>query len=882
MRGLLRLFLALSLAAPSPAFAAVFRLAPAQTTVGTSSAAGAAPAAGGHGMESARTAVSLKPGVLLPSGISLTHPSPPSAAGVQAAADQPQAARGRSPLAPPPSRLDAAGPARPGQKTALESARAFAQAAAPAASGRAPAATGTGRISRKAAALFDGGRIFSAPNEDIGHEDIPTDLPAESEEVTREISENPEDEPLDLRFSRDALKKIKSSEINSSIRLVKGSGSQWYWEKFAENVPIRLLVGGRMSFFTRITQAETKSIGKLTRADFAGHYSKAYVYGKTRGGTFKYSLPQLRSRMIKDLIEFAKRTPNPPRVINAQTSVRVIHFMPYGEARHLPENEDEPPLEPRLRKPVEIPASLRDLRRMLPKLVLVDLRLFGEDGIPFELLEDMGKLMKAGMYFVFVSDKPQDGPGSVSEAIVKRLTLRQRDDVVRYKLFSLASNGNALYKYQGAFARPLPSRRFSPLELETLEFIARRRGAQEILNSRGFAFVAAPGRGMPAADFAAAIEQEAGNLRPDGTRFSVSIETQEGREVVVVRPTDIPGATANLLKVLQDSEGLYVNDSDVLVVTKDAGLAAAFPGAILPGKEAPDAGGAGLVDAAFAAMLGAYRENKPGDLAASASSISSFKYRPDGGGNFSYNIYMLLGHVMHSSFNWLIWVYRNTGVLPGYEEQLAKAMEIWRREDKERIKHLLETSGETLAGYLEAMEYRLRTMHQATARILKTYPIAVGTELPTLLVEPRYKKGAESRRDIFRGLYDFVAAREVEGGLEVAVVDFKSGQTPTMQTLAGDTQVQLYDVVSRKMWHSIAVPYGATGALKKVVKHVVAFIYPPSTYQPTLTEWSRIKFEKWLLNIMNRMRKHKAGPAPEKTEKKTPAKRKLSGPKAQR
>ena len=892
---LLRVVLAASLAAPAPSWAVIAHVAPVNSSIGNGAhAAGSAAGAALTDVKTTRADIDMRLGTALP-GATLTLNAAQEGAGVSASAAPGQAvAASENKTAPDiqsvshgiyqtPTTPTSAGRqnAAPTQKkrapaSALESARKLSQSVAPTHSLRT-------RMALTFKQFFDGG-LQARDGLDVDHSGIPTDMPAEGEDVTREISENPEDEPLDLRFTRDSLKSVKASEITASIRLVKGKGSQWYWEKFAADIPVRLLVGGRMSFFTRITHAETKEIATLTRKDFEGHYPRRTVWGKTRAGKFLYSLAQLRQRMVRDLTEYAKRTPNPPRVINAKTQVRVIHFMPYNEARHLPENDLEPDMEPRLRKPVSIPAKLKDLHRMLPKLVIVDLRLFGENGIPFELLEDMGKLMKAGMYFVFMSEKPQDGPGSISEMITKQLTLRQRDDVVRYKLLTVPNNGNALYKYQGSFARPLPARRFAPADLELLAHTARRHGAADIPAAKGYEFIAAPKEGVSAGRLAEAVSAELLAQGMEKSDFAVNVESQDGREVVAIRPNDLPGAIPNLLKVLQDTEGMYVNNSDVMMITQDKALLKAMDGAIDPAGYAPNLDGADLVDMSYAALLGAYRENMPGDLAASASSITSFKFRPDGGGSFNYNIYMLLGHVMHSSFNWLVWVYRNTGELPSAEALHAKAMELWRHEDNERVKHLLETSGETLGGYLEAMEFRLKTMHASTAHVLKTHPIVIGTELPTLMVAQRYKKGETLHRDIFRGLYDFVVARKVKGGLEIAVVDFKSGQTPTMQTLANDTQVQLYDIVSRTLWHSMGLPYGVTGVnAKKVVAHVVNFIFPPAGYQPTLTEWSRLKFEKWLFNIMNRMRKRKAAPPSEtKKPKKAPAQQKTSGPRADR
>ena len=162
----------------------------------------------------------------------------------------------------------------------------------------------------------------------------------------------------------------------------------------------------------------------------------------------------------------------------------------------------------------------------------------------------------------------------------------------------------------------------------------------------------------------------------------------------------------------------------------------------------------------------------------------------------------------------------------------------------------------------------MRTMHAVTADILKVYPIAIGTELSNMLVFDNYKKGVADNRDILRLIFDFVVAREMpDGTLEVAVVDFKTGQTPTLQNLEKDVQVQLYDLAIRKMWPKISIPFGALGVRRPVSDYKIRFVYPSAGYQPLLNEWSRIKFERFLRNVMNRIRKHNAPPAPKPAAK---------------
>ncbi|MDD5304993.1 MAG: PD-(D/E)XK nuclease family protein, partial [Elusimicrobia bacterium] len=344
--------------------------------------------------------------------------------------------------------------------------------------------------------------------------------------------------------------------------------------------------------------------------------------------------------------------------------------------------------------------------------------------------------------------------------------------------------------------------------------------------------------------------------------WQASVSQTGDNAFVIVRPQSLASAIPHLLESLRDNEGLFVNPSDIMTISRDEALLAATRGSVQTATLLAQQG-AELADASLAAILGPYRENRPGDLAASASKITSFIYNPDrvgyGGGGGS--IYMMMGHVMHAAFNWAVWKYRNEGVFPSADDTVAAAEKIWLHEESERTGKNIDRPGENLAGFHEVMRGRMRTMHAVTADILKVYPIAIGTELSNMLVFDNYKKGVADNRDILRLIFDFVVARETPEGLEVVVVDFKTGQTPTLQNLEKDTQVQLYDLAVRKMWPKISIPYGALGERRVVSDYKIRFVYPSSGYQPILNEWSRIKFERFLRNVMNRIRKHNAPPA---------------------
>jgi hypothetical protein len=671
----------------------------------------------------------------------------------------------------------------------------------------------------------------------------------------------PAAELLDLRFSREARQPLLGSEILASIRLINGSGSQWYWERFASNVPVRVLVGGKTLFVTRILDARTKAVKDLKREDFSGIYPASLLGERGPDGKLTWPLPKLREKLLADLQGYQRPYKGrSPRVLTLSDQVRVLRFMPYREARHLPENREEPFLEPRLRKAVRVPPSLSSLSRFLPKLVFIDLRLF-QDSIPYELLEDMGKLMKAGVYMVFLSEKPQQGPGSVQEMMTRGLTPRQRDDLVTYKLLSLSDGGNTLSEFRGAFASEIPLRRFSPRDIELMEFVARRLGAlAPRAGAKEFSIPLAPG--ADAAAFEAGLKAGLSEYGIPPSRYALS----RSGGTLTLRPFSLAGAMGALRDALREREGLFVLPGDVLTVSRDAELLAELKGSIQPAALAPELEGRDLVETSLAAMLGRYRENLPGDLAASASKITAFQkgYGQDGGRHES--IYMLMGHIIHSAFNWAVWVYRMTGELPGPDGVVARAMTLWRGEELQRVAHVIEKPGSSMAEYLQIIEDRLRGMHAQLASLLEKYPIVLGTELPNLFVIDRVKHAKGSLlpyRDILRFVFDLVVARRTEQGLEVRIADFKTGQTPTLQNLAKDTQVLLYDSIPRKAWAEVNLPYGASGAAEKVADIGVTFLFQTAPYSPALNDWDRLMFDDFLRKTMNKMRKKLSEQKPE-------------------
>ncbi|MFI5347193.1 MAG: PD-(D/E)XK nuclease family protein [Elusimicrobiota bacterium] len=707
------------------------------------------------------------------------------------------------------------------------------------------------RMSGAAAAgqAFDGasGKNAAAAPADADVE-VPEELPTDTAEAAPQM--------LEMFVTRESKLGVKKGQLNVNVGLIKGKGSEWYWNKFQKGMTIALKSGSQTMFVTKVEQAKTMKIASLQRRDFEGLFSAQRMAGKT--------IYQLRRALIQDLKDRQARKPGAPTPVSSQSEVRVVRFLSSVKARALPENRDESAYPAAPRAEISLPAPLQGLNHLLPKTVILDMRLF-PNGVPYPLIEDMTKLMKTGVYFVLLSDKPNAGPGSVEDLLTKKLSIRQRDGISRYKMVILSDDGNSLSGYTGNFSKPLPSVRFTSQQLEMLSFVAASQGAVVEMRSTIVEAVFKKGVDVAAAKAALIAGLRGMRLEPDQWQWTVS--ERDGKPVLTIRPQNLISALPHLLEVMREHEGVYANNSDLMVISRDPALLGALPGSVQPASHlASD--GERFADESLASLLGPYRVNQPGDLAASASKISSFIQNPNRGfGDFG-NIYMMTGHIMHSAFNWAVWKYRNTGVLPTAEETVEVARGIWEHEARGSAKNLLGRPGESLAGFYETVEMRLRAMHQIAADVLKVYPIAVGTELPNMVVLDRYKKGSVDGRDIFRLIFDFVVARKgADGKLEIVIVDFKTGQVPTLQSLEKDTQVQLYDLLVRKMWKELPLPYGGTGEKAEVSDYKLNFLYTAGAYQPTLNDWSRLKFDKFLKNVMNRIRRHNAPPASKKDAK---------------
>jgi len=769
----------------------------------------------------------------------------------------PQAARSATPATP--AEIKAMARALP---AGTPKAASFAGASKRSASARSTAETVFGKkegsaaspsMSSRLKSLFDGTMMRRGAA--LAESDEGVEQPA-PEAADTEFEAEPQEETLDLWIGKTNRNKLFDSKVSGSIRMINNDRSEWFWGRYQKQLPVRVMVSGRMQFVTRIVEAKTKKIRSLTLRDMKAYYGPQTVRKKA-GETETQLLARMRRKLMEEIRWKAQRNPNSPKVISQDSKVRVLHFLSYKEAQHLPENNAEPTPEIRPRQAVDIPAKLEPLHRMLPRLVIVDLRMMG-DKLGFDVLEDMGKLQKAGVTFVMLTDKTQD---EVDEMIKKGVSLKRRDDITRWKLLSLSNDGNTLYGYDGSFTKLRTSKRFQTHQQELISHAAQASAPEGVvLEDRTYGLTMRPKRGVSVEELTETLSRQLERFGLPEDKYAITTGEEDGVPVVRVRPATLSNSMAQLIEDLQVEEGLYLNQENILTISDDASVLEAFPRATHASPQMKKGTARDYhLETALAALLGPYRINRQGDLAASASSIKSFKFKRFAtGGGFDYRIYMMLGHVAHSAFDWAMMVYNQDGKLPPLEALIAKAHEIWDHEQIGLTTNLLEKSRERTIGYRDSMDARMRTMYAELERALEIYPIALGTELPNLMTVDRFDKdGNPTHRDIFRGLYDLVLARRTKEGMDVLVADFKSGQTPALQHMSKDVQVLLYDYFSRELWPVISAPYSVMNKLEKVVSRFVGFIFPRGMQGVPINEFDRLSFETFLTNIMNRMRKHK-------------------------
>ncbi|MBI2362115.1 MAG: hypothetical protein HYV15_01865, partial [Elusimicrobia bacterium] len=437
--------------------------------------------------------------------------------------------------------------------------------------------------------LFDASRQNAGSVNGVAAPKNSDDDSAEAPEATSadaaDFAANPAEETLDLWVGKAAKNKLYNSQVSASIRMINNKGSAWFWGKYQKELPVRVLSGGKMLFVTRITEAETKKVKDLDLRDLKAYYGSS-IARQEAGQTEAALVAKLRARLLDEMRFKASRNANSPKVISSESEVRVLHYLPYRQAQHLPENGVEPVPTVRPRNPVTVPESLKALSRMLPRVVLIDLRGMG-DKISFDILEDMGKLEKSGVTFVLLTDKPQE---DVEKMVEKGVTLQQRDDVVRWKLLSLSNDGNTLYGYSGSFPKLLASRTFEPHQVAIIRTGAAASALEgSLVEDKAYGLTMKPRKGVTSEALKAALERNIVRFGLPSTSFAVTV-SPDG--TVRVRPGTLEDSMGWLREKLEVEQGIYANPEQVLSVTENAAVQAALPGSVhastpTPGRSSP-------------------------------------------------------------------------------------------------------------------------------------------------------------------------------------------------------------------------------------------------------------------------------------------------------
>lgn len=697
---------------------------------------------------------------------------------------------------------------------------------------------------------------------------------------------------LGMFYAGTSARGLLDSHIWGDVKLIKPTeGSKWWWNRFKAGETIRIKAGSEWLFYSKITDAATKPIGRLTKNDLKGIFSDADLA--------RHPVSELRAAVVEKLTKAHKDQFQ----VNLNTSVRLVHFqtpkqLDAGSAEGRAKTGLYDPFAERA--PLKLPASspLRRLNQYFPKAVMVDLDAFGER-IPPQLLEDMGKLQRAGVKFVFFSDR------AGAEYKTQRAQIL---DGLYGSLFAVDGGAHVVVNSRDA-SRTSAADFLSEYDRRTIlahaQTVAYEAGAGASRVSE--VPVAGPGgTNIPARTYfngriPASVDAEAfaralsARLAAYGIRGEVELRpagkagTPRG---FLVRHRRMTESMGEVLRGLQ-SMGVYANPQEILVVSDDPKYAAALQratreliaqdqpapggpalreGALGSGADAATLAGVPLkgeelVENALGAVLGEYRQNKRDDFVTSASALESFSHYTDR--YFSQelvkgeeNIYAFWGHESHDVMNWVAWVQRNTGQAPTEQETVAR----FRRQWDEAVAssgfavHL--PPGRDLINVREAAVGRLKGMYQVYRRVMDL-PGArlVGTEVPNIFALKHFdRKTGQTRRVFIRTIFDFVAVVPSADGKssKLMMMDFKSGVKPTEEVLRKKIQPRTYRLFTTYKWAELPAEYAvAEGALKPVTAVELEFIYNRSAVPILLHGWNDSQTELEILRVAERMRQDK-------------------------
>jgi len=712
------------------------------------------------------------------------------------------------------------------------------------------------------------------------------------------VGENVQQRPQ-LSFQPAAKSSLLAIEpgrgLSGTMKLVKDNPySRDWWNAYRKGAEIDVVIRGENVYgrSTKITAAFTKPIGKLTREDFEGTVPPHLL---------QVGVAALRKNLIAVLEDNRARwSPEQPPV-SLDSKVRVIKFQSYLELFRRTNGPDAipQPEAPVRRTPLKVKPEgvLKRLSLFLPRAVFLDLDLF--DGpISKEILSDIAKLQRTGVYFVVFSRKPYDAPGSMKEKLVNRLSAYQMSMLMPIRFMMVTDDGAVISGLpRGGGPAPVDVLSFTPAEIDVLRDAAMRASERVGLSPRsleeirqapleedaGERFGRKDGKRPPGPDprvrfevrvpksmsgtafarwqsvFDAVLKAQGLTVKTSAARLS------DGRRAFTAARTDLPGSMERLRMALGEKFGLYLNPGDALVLSGDPAVMAADPKA-LDFAKITGLQGTELVDNALGLMLGEHRDNVDGDLAGSASRMIAFSYnkgrylsealiRTD---HEEQNINFFSGHVVHAAEDWLIWSLQN-GRVPTKAEFTARLRRRW-DDGMREFKAVGLPPAHLSEGWLRASLMRAESMYDIVVRAHERREILIGTEIPNFFVLKDFARrtGALKRRYILHTIFDFIALRpdpKRPGHATLVIYDFKTGPAKTRPKLNKDLQVLTYALFAQEKWvgEKFPAPY-LVGDKSYVIDDVsVEFIYSLKLQPADIDRWGLDAVRRKIIGTLNRI-----------------------------
>jgi hypothetical protein len=731
----------------------------------------------------------------------------------------------------------------------------------------------------------------------------------------------PEEKRLTVSFQAPMVSGLMAVDPNKSIygtlkRVRDFPASREYWNKFKKGAEIEVVSRGVSVFgrTTKITYAVTKKIGKLTREDLKGLLPEYQLQAPIR---------ELR-RMYVDQLEEARKTwnPNDP-VVSLDTTVRVVKFQSYLDLYRQTHGDKAQPeaQKPAPRLPLKVKAEgvLEPLTRFLPRAVFLDVDALDGPITP-DQLSDMMKLQRTGVYFVAFSRKAYGAPGGMRDKLISKMSAYQLSILMPIRFMAVTDNGAVVSEFpKGGNVVPVSVEGFSSSQLDMLRDAVNRAAIDTGVNPNAVKELAQPAvrekveefpfgkaqerrtqQAGPQVRFQLSLPKSADSgvttlfLRSLQTRLGAqglvgrySLEKdEEGRTLLTLEKASFSSAMPRLMDALGDKFGLYLNPSDILVLSDDEALKAANPH--LDFGAVTKLHGSDQLENGLGILLGEHRENREGDLSGSASRMtqfsrdrtrymSEFLIKQDGQ---EQNINFFSGHVVHAANDWLVHQLQN-GKRPTtaeYEKELRRRWDEGIRE----FKAVGIPQGEDMEGWERESTIRGMHMYRQVVAAHDRGEVLIGTEIPNFFMLKDFKKRTEElkRRYTLHTIFDFIALRpdpKNPGHATLVIYDFKTGPAQSRQKLDKDLQVLTYALFAKLKWvgKDFMTPYLTGDRPYHIDDAKVEFIYGAIKQPTTITMWDLEMIRKKIISILNRIdaseKKLMAGPAERRAAKKKAA-----------